>query len=177
MTISMEEALGLEPPKPAAVTQEIDKELEFSEFELKVLARRKTVFDRRLRGESLQEIYDFLRQNGTPACKKTIWNDLHSEQATGLAEELIRQQYRDVALLRGLAINEKDLKALAAAINARGLIIKYLMPKSEQNLKVAVNVSQTTSTTTTAVSELLAEYERIVKRIQVENISKVCSQE
>jgi hypothetical protein len=35
------------------------------------------------------EIYEFLRKNGAPACKKTIWNDSHSDQAEGLAEELI----------------------------------------------------------------------------------------
>ena len=148
MTLSMEEALGL---KPKTVTLEAEEaKEEFSEADLKRLSRRKLIFDRRVRGETIEEIYEFLRKNGTPASRKTIWNDLHSDQATEFVEELSRVQYRDIAILRGYALQDSkspDLKALAAAINARTLMIRTLMPKAA----VEVNVANKTETKLTVI--------------------------
>src|SRR5665647_1609127 len=157
MTLSLEEALGLKP-KSVNLEAEEAKE-EFSEADLKRLARRKLIFDRRVRGETIEEIYEFLRKNGTPASRKTIWNDLHSDQATEFVEELSRVQYRDIAILRGYALQDSrspDLKALAAAINARTLMIRALNPKLESKVNVDVNVVNKTE------HVLLTEYAGII---------------
>jgi hypothetical protein len=174
LTISLEEALGLKP-KAENLEVEEDKE-EYSEADLKRLVRRKLVFDRRCRGESIEEIYDFLLKNGTPASRKTIWNDLHSDQASEFVEELSRVQFRDIAILRGFALQDKinpDLKALAAAINARTLTIRILMPKVEPKVNVEVNVANKTE------HALLAEYAGVIKEAAVvsANISAVCAGE
>jgi hypothetical protein len=174
LTISLEEALGLKP-KAVALEVEADRE-EFSEADLKRLARRKLIFDRRCRGETIEEIYDFLLKNGTPASRKTIWNDLHSDQASEFVEELSRVQFRDIAILRGYALQDKespDLKALAAAINARTLMIRTLNPKLEPKVNVEVNVANKTE------HALLAEYAGVIKEAAVvsANISAVCAGE
>jgi hypothetical protein len=75
---------------------------------------------------------------------------LHSDQASEFVEELSRVQYRDIAILRGYALQNKDspdLKALAAAINARTLMIRTLMPKAA----VEVNVANKTETKLTVI--------------------------
>ena len=141
MSISLEETLGLAPPKIATKAEVEEKEQEYSEADLRRLQRRKLVFQRRVRGESLLEIYDFLRQNGTPACKKTIWNDLHSKDADSFVDELERVQLHDIALLRAYSIEDRDLKGLSAAIQARGAMIRYMQPQVEKSrVNVEVNV-------------------------------------
>ena len=140
-------------------------EIEYSEADLKRLARRKIVFDERSKGATEDEIYEILRQKAYPACKKTIWNDLHSDQAVAFTEELQRVQFRDIALLRAFALQDRaapDLKALAAAIQARGLMIKYIMPQPEKSrVKVEVNVKQQQSVKV-ETKDMLAEYEQVL---------------
>ena len=51
-----------------------------------------------------------------------------------------RAQSRDIALLRAYALQDRDLKAFASAIGARGQMIKNLTPNSQPNVNVDVKV-------------------------------------
>ena len=64
----MEEALGLKPK--AVLLEAKEAKEEFSEADLKRLNRRKLVFERRVRGESIEEICEFLLKNGTLQVKE-----------------------------------------------------------------------------------------------------------
>lgn len=135
-------------------------EAEYSEFDLKLIARRKIVFERRARGDSDDEILHFLAQNGHPISRRTLHNDLKSDEVLTFKDELIRLQLRDIALLRGYAwkdLENPDLKAVGAAINARSQLLKNLTPK-DNNVNVAVNVSQQS----TVSLDLLAKYDALI---------------
>jgi hypothetical protein len=145
LSISMEEALGLkqqEKPVDAEVEQE------YSEADLKRILRRKLVFERRARGDTVEEIVSFCQKNGYPVTERTIFRDLRSEEVCSLMDELVRVQFRDIVLLRGYALQtdpddpdwKPDLKALAAAIGARGFMISCLKPKVEPKVNVDVKV-------------------------------------
>jgi len=135
---------------------------EYSPAEIRRMERRRLVFQRCIRGESYREICKFLEQNGYPSSLQTVFNDLHSDQMQGFVEELERVQLQDIALLRGLSLEQKDLKGLSAALQARSQMLRYLMPQPEKSrVNVEVNVNQQSKTTITA--ELLAKYEQLVK--------------
>lgn len=154
-------------PASMAVLVKADERLEeerkeFSPAVIRRMERRRFVFQRRIRGESLREICKFLEQNGYPCSLQTVFDDLHSDQCQGLAEELERVQLQDIALLRALAVDVKDLKALSAAIQARGQMIKFLMPQPEKSrVDVNVNVASKTEVKVETVN-LLAEYEQLI---------------
>ena len=94
----MEEALGLkQPEKPV----EAEAEEEYSEADLKRILRRKLVFERRARGDTIEEIVSFCQKNGYPVTERTIFRDLRSEEVCSLIDELVRIQFRDIAMLRG----------------------------------------------------------------------------
>ncbi len=143
MSISMEEALGIQKtePKVEAVLEEEELEREYSAAELKRIRRDKIILEETAnKGATIPEIYEILREKGHPACQKTIWTVQHSDRATKLREELERAQFRDIALLRAYALQDRDLKALAAAIAAREQRIKNLTPNSQPNVNVDVKV-------------------------------------
>lgn len=141
MSISMEEALGIKKPEPKAPPVEEELEIEYSSAELKTIQRDKIILDETAnKGATIPEIYQILREKGHPACQKTIWTVQHSDRATKLREELERAQFRDIALLRAYALQDRDLKALAAAIAAREQRIKNLTPNSQPNVNVDVKV-------------------------------------
>jgi hypothetical protein len=165
LSISMEEALGLNQPE--------EGEEEFSEADLKRFLRRKLVFERRARGDTIEEIVSFCQKNGYPVTERTIFRDLRSDEVCSLIDELVRVQLRDIAMLRGYALQKDpkkpddktwkpNFRAFSAAIGARGFMISCLKPKVEPKVKVNVNVSQTNSTTSTDVADLLAEYREII---------------
>jgi hypothetical protein len=162
MSYSLEDALGLQKKKP--VHQEAVKEEEYSETELKQVLRRIFVFERRVRGDTVEEICTFLHEKGYPASRRTVFYDLRSDEVSSLIDELIRVQFRDITLLRGYALQDSeapDLKALAAAIAARGFMISCLKPKLEPKVEVNVNATaQSTVVNTTA--HLLEEYDAII---------------
>ncbi len=158
MSISMEEALGLEQPKkPLKKDAETDSEEEYSEADLKLITRRKIVFERRARGDTDEEILHFLAQKGYPISRRTLHYDLKSEEVTSFKDELMRLQLRDIALLRGLALKNEaapDLKALSTALYERGQMIRNLMPK--EGVRVELNVQNQTNIDISAqVNELI----------------------
>jgi hypothetical protein len=122
----MEEALGLKLPKKPEVEEE------YSEADLKRFLRRKIVFERRARGDSIEEICTYLQEKGYPASQRTVQYDLKSDDVLSFVDELVRVQMRDIALLRYYALEDSkkpNLKALAAAIGARGFMVSCLKPK------------------------------------------------
>jgi hypothetical protein len=140
LSISMEEALGL---KQAKKPVEAEVEEEYSEADLNRIIRRKMVYDRRVRGDDDEEILHFLAQKGYSICRRTLHYDLKSQEVMTFTDELMRLQLRDIALLRGLALQNKDnpdLKALSDVIKARAMMIKAMQPKMESNVNVAVKV-------------------------------------
>ena len=158
------EALAKEGSSEPAVVEKtaIEEEPEFSEAELERVLRRTLVFERRSRGDTVEEICTFLHSKGYPASRRTVFYDLRSEEVCTLIDELVRVQFRDIALLRGYALQDTktpDLKALAAAINARGLMINCLKPKLETPVKVEVDVKTRNENTI-----LLEEYSEIIGR-------------
>ena len=158
------EALAKEQPTELAIVEKptIEEEPEFSEAELERVLRRTLVFERRSRGDTVEEICTFLHSKGYPASRRTVFYDLRSEEVCTLIDELVRVQFRDIALLRGYALQDTktpDLKALAAAINARGLMINCLKPKLETPVKVEVDVKTRNENTI-----LLEEYSEIIGR-------------
>ena len=141
MSISMEEALGIKKPEPKAPSAQEELEIEYSPAELKKIQRDKIILEETAnKGATIPEIYEILREKGHPACQKTIWTVQHSDRAIKLREELERAQCRDIALLRAYALQDKDLKAFAAAIGARGQMIKNLTPNGQPNVNVDVKV-------------------------------------
>ncbi len=170
MSMSMEEALGIKKPEPKAPTVEDALEIEYSPAELKKIQRDKIILEETAnKGATIPEIYEILREKGHPACQKTIWTVLHSDRATKLREEMERAQCRDIALLRAYALQDRDLKALAAAIAARGQMIKNLTPNSQPNVNVEVNVANKTE------HVLLAEYAGVISEAATlnSNLSRV----
>jgi hypothetical protein len=157
LLISLEEALGL---KPKAVTLEKEEaEEEYSEFDHKRVLRRKIIFERRARGDTDEEILHFLAQKGYSICRRTLQYDLKSDDVASLKDELVRSNLRDIAMLRGYALQDSknpNLKALAEAIRAKNAMINNLMPKIEPNVNVEVNVANKTE------HVLLTEYAGII---------------
>ena len=128
-------ALGLDR-KPE---EEEVSEAEYSEADLKRMARRKLVFERRARGDTDEEILHFLAQNGYPISRRTLHYDLKSNEIITFTDELLREQLRDIAILRGFALQDSanpDLKALYAAIAARGQVLRNLQPSERANVTV-----------------------------------------
>jgi hypothetical protein len=141
LSISMEEALGIKKPEPKTPSAEEELEIDYSPAELKTIQRDKIILEETAnKGATIPEIYEILREKGHPACQKTIWTVQHSDRAIKLREELERAQSRDIALLRAYALQDKDLKAFALAIAARGQMIKNLTPNSQPNVNVDVKV-------------------------------------
>jgi hypothetical protein len=146
LSISMEEALGIQKPEPKveAVSEEEEFEIEYSSAELKKIRRDKIILEETAnKGSTIPEICEILREKGVPASERTVWTVLHSDRANKLREELERSQFRDIALLRAYALQNKNnpnLKALAAAIAARGRMIQNLTPNSQPNVNVDVKV-------------------------------------
>lgn len=126
----MVEALGLTLP-PKSLDEEDEEE--YSPAELKCVIRNKIIFEERSKGSTIPEICEKLREKGYPTSQRWIWQILHSEKAGQFTEELERVQFRDIALLRAFALqtnpddpkSRPDLKAFAAAINARGYRSKF----------------------------------------------------
>jgi hypothetical protein len=148
LSITLEEALGLKQPDEPV---EDEAEKEFSEADLKRFLRRKLVFERRARGDTVEEIVSFCQKNGYPVTERTIFRDLRSDEVCSLIDELVRVQFRDIAMLRGYALQKDpknpddsnwkpNFKAFSAAIAARGFMISCLKPKLEPNVNVAVKV-------------------------------------
>jgi len=96
------EALAKEEPSELAVVEKppVEEEPEFSEAELERVLCRTTVFERRSRGDTVEEICTFLHSKGYPASRRTVFYDLQSEEVSSLIDELFRLQFRDIALLR-----------------------------------------------------------------------------
>jgi hypothetical protein len=143
LSISMEEALGLKKPEPKveAVQGGEELEIEYSPAELKKIRRDKIILEETAnKGSTIPEICEILREKEVPASERTVWSVLHSDRAAKLREEMERAQSRDIALLRAYALQDKDLKAFAAAIAARGQMIKNLTPNSQSNVNVDVKV-------------------------------------
>jgi hypothetical protein len=173
----MEEALGLKQPDEPV---EDEAEKEFSEADLKRILRRKLVFERRARGDTVEEIVSFCQKNGYPVTERTIFRDLRSEEVCSLIDELVRVQFRDIAMLRGYALQKDpknpddrnwkpNFKAFSAAIAARGFMISCLKPKVEPKVNVEVNVANKTE------HVLLAEYASVISEAATlnSNLSRV----
>ena len=127
----MEEALGIEKHKSKAPPAEQEFETEYSPAELKTIQRDKIILEETAnKGATIPEICEILREKGHPASQRTVWAVLHGDRAVKFREELERAQCRDIALLRAYALQDKDLKAFALAIGARGQMIKNLTPNS-----------------------------------------------
>ncbi len=144
MSITLEEALGLKP-ETTDNPQQSEDEQEYSDFDLKRLVRRKMVFERRAKGDTVEEIVSFCHKNGFPVTQRTIYRDLKSSEVESFTDELMRLQLRDIALLRGYALADSsspDLKALASAIYARANLLRNLVPRTDNPVNVEVNVQQ-----------------------------------
>jgi hypothetical protein len=160
----MVEALGLTLP-PKSLDEEDEEE--YSPAELKCVIRNKIIFEERSKGSTIPEICEKLREKGYPTSQRWIWQILHSEKAGQFTEELERVQFRDIALLRAFALqtdpndpkSRPDLKAFAAAINARGLAIRNMKPNEKVNVEVNVQQKQSLRVET---ANLLAEYEQVL---------------
>jgi len=139
----MEEALGLKKSEPKVEESPAEEDdIEYSPAELKTIQRDKIILEETAnKGSTIPEICEILREKGHPTSQRTIWTVLHSDRATKLREEMERAQCRDIALLRAYALQDRDLKALAAAIAARGQSIKNLTPNSQHNVNVDINVN------------------------------------
>jgi hypothetical protein len=163
--------------EPTVVEKPItEEEQEFSEAELQRVLRRTIVFERRSRGDTVEEICTFLHSKGHRASRRTVFYDLRSEEVYTLIDELIRQQFRDIALLRGYALQDTknpDLKALAAAIRERGVAISWFKPKLEPNLKVELDVTNQTAVSVTVVGELLKQYQQFVRESEEASVIRV----
>jgi hypothetical protein len=125
----MEEALGLTQAETPEAEDEVEEEI--SEADLKRILRRKLVFERRARGDTAEEIVSFCQKKGYPVTQRTVFRDLKSDEVASLIDELVRVQLRDIALLRGYALEDPknpNLKALAAAIGA-GLFLECIHVK------------------------------------------------
>lgn len=137
----MEEALGIKKPEPKAPPAEEELDIEYSSAELKTIQRDKIILEETAnKGSTIPEICEILREKGHPASQRTVWTVQHSDRAVKLKEELERAQFRDIALLRAYALQDRDLKALAAAIAARGQAIRNFTPNSQPNVSVDVKV-------------------------------------
>ena len=170
----MEEALGLPPTKPKPPEEEEPIEFEYSLAELKKIERDKIIFESAAtKGASIPEICEILREKGHPTSQRTVWTVLHSERAAKFVEELERVQLRDIALLRAFALQDKDnpdLKALAAAIQARGQMLRNMQPREE---KIQVNNYVQQQTIIEQTADLLAEYEHFFKETtETKNLPK-----
>ena len=175
------EALEKQEPTETAIIVKpeptIEAEPEFSEADLQRVLRRKIVFERRARGDTVDEICQVLSDKGYPVTQRTVFRDLKSEEVSSLVDELVRVQFRDIALLRGYALQKDpknpddpkwkpDLKALAAAIGARGFMISCLKPKLETPVKVEVDVKTLNENTI-----LLKEYSDVLRAASAINSS------
>ena len=82
------EALEKQAPKePEVIIAEepaIEREPEFSEAELQRILRRVFVFERRGRGDTVEEICTFLHSKGYPASRRTVFYDLRSDEVCSL---------------------------------------------------------------------------------------------
>jgi hypothetical protein len=158
MSISWEEALDLGHPD-----EKTDELQEYSPAELKRIFRDKIIFEERCKGATIPEICEKLREKGYPTGQRWVWEILHSDKADRFLEELERFQLRDIALLRAYSLRDTenpDLKAFAAAINARSLQIRNMKPKDKVNVEVNVQQQQSTRIET---GNLLAEYEQVLR--------------
>ena len=82
----------------------------------------------------LRRLSVFVRKKGYPVTQRINLSGLKSDEVASLIDELVRVQLRDIALLRGFALEDPknpNLKALAAAIGARGFMVSCLKPKLE----------------------------------------------
>ena len=114
----------------------------------------------------------FVRKKGTLSLNELSFRDLKSDEVASLIDELVRVQLRDIALLRGYALEDTknpNLKALAAAIGARGFMVSCLKPKLEPSVNVEVNVANKTQ------HVLLAEYAGVISEAATlnSNLSRV----
>jgi hypothetical protein len=161
------EALAKQMPIEPTIAEEpvIEREPEFPEFseaELQRISRRVFVFERRSRGDTVEEICTFLHSKGYPASRRTVFYDLRSDEVCSLMDELVRMQLRDIALLRGYALQDSkapDLKALAVAINARGLLLRNLLPNERAN----VTVNNLTQVNANAETKVMIELSKMSK--------------
>ena len=142
--------------------EEAAAEPEYSEADLKRIARRKFAFERRARGDTDEEILRFLAQNGHPISRRTLHYDLKSNEVVTFTDELMREQLRDIAILRGYALQDSenpDLKALYAAIAARGQVLRNLQPNERAN----VTVNNLTHVTAKAETKVMIDFSQMSK--------------
>jgi len=140
------------------------KESSFSAAQLKMASRRRRVLEFKCRGFSVPQICAKLNEDGYVCSESTIYNDLHSDAAGEVVEELIRQQLIDITFAR------QDHPV--AAMRFRDLLIEKLLPEKNVGNNVRVNVNVNQQPERTLASELLANYERIVKAGEVGDIQR-----
>jgi len=156
---TLADALGL---TRNAEADEEPMESEYSEADLRRLARNKIIFEERGKGGTIPEICEKLREKGYPSSQRTVWGVLHSDEAEAFREELQRVQLRDIALLRAYALqnqNSPDLKALAAAINERGKMLRNMQP----NEKSSVTVNAVTQVNAKAETKVMIDLSQMSK--------------
>ena len=160
--VSLEELLGLTPPKtPPSLqqqasshqsTQEATKppatqqqeETPLTGYPLKQFTRRQKVFAYRCKGYTIPQICKKLKENeDITVSEHTVWNDLHSDQASDLIDELIRLQLQDI----------EDLEKPVSKLHWRDIVIERLMPRKAP---VEVNVN------TTAQASITSEVDQII---------------
>ena len=117
------------------------KRIEYSPAELKTIQRDKIILEETAnKGSTIPEICEILREKGHPASQRTIWTVLHSDRALNLGKRWSVCSVGTLRCLRAYALQDRDLKALAAAIAAREQRIKNLTPNSQPNVNVDVKV-------------------------------------
>lgn len=135
--------------------------------ELKIANRRRRVFELRCAGLKISQICEKLREEGQIWSERTVWSDLHSDQAGELIDELVRQQLSDIALC------EDDY---AIRLKFRDLLIEKLLPR-KPSVKVDVNVGEKTDVAVSSGSDLLAEYDRHLRKVQAANLHQIHPEE
>lgn len=110
------------------------------------------MFELRVTGLTIPQISRQLRGEGYRAGEKTVWSDLHTDEAKAFIEELLRKQFADITL----AGEDLELR-----LRFRDKLLDKFMPqlikkKIEGELKVDAGSD---------VKELLEQYNKLISNI------------
>lgn len=131
-------------------------------FSLKVVNRRRRVFELRCLGYKIPQIKEKLAEEGHFWSEDTIKSDLHSEDASAFLEELERQQFADIAL-------EDDRKV---KLEYRDRMIERLTPRKSPDVSVNI-ANQLQVEKDDTINQLLQHYQEFNRETNEER--PVCS--
>ena len=120
---------------------------------MKQESRIRRIFELRCLGYTIPQISDKLREEGfkTGFSEHQVFNDLHSDEANRIAEEILRRQLMDIAIADDL----KDRMFF------RDKILNKIMPKKIESRVESKSEVQLTVKRGEEIEELLEEYREL----------------